>query len=205
MFFVSETIKKLTQEFDLIPDKRKGVLERIPAFISGNVLEQLTSDLIFICTHNSRRSHMAQVWAQTAASYFSIPNVNAYSGGTEATAFNPRAVDALRRIGFKIDLASSGINPKYVVRYSDEHPGFEVFSKRYNEGGNPNVGFAAIMTCSHADENCPIVVGSSIRLSLPYDDPKSFDGTSVESDKYTERSLEIGREMLFAFSQIRKQ
>jgi len=205
MFFVSETIKKLSQEFELIPNERKGVLESVASFVGGKVLEQLTSELIFICTHNSRRSHIAQIWAQTAASYFSIPNVNTYSGGTEATAFNPRAVDTLRRIGFKIDLASSGTNPKYVVRYADEHPPFEVFSKRYNDGGNPNVGFAAIITCTQADMNCPIVVGSSIRISLPYDDPKRFDGMAMESDKYTERSLEIGREMLFAFSQIRKQ
>lgn len=205
MFFVIETIEKLSREFELIPDGRKRVVEELASFLTRNVHEGRASDLIFICTHNSRRSHIAQIWAQTAAAYFNVPMVNAYSGGTEATAFNPRAVDALRKIGFRIDLASMGTNPKYMVRYSDTHPGFEVFSKRYNEAGNPSNEFAAVMTCSHADENCPLVIGASIRVSLPYDDPKEFDGTAMESDKYTERSLEIGREILFAFAQIKKR
>ena len=199
MFFVDETIKRLLKEFEHIPAERRGILSDLSTFIDHHN----PANLVFICTHNSRRSHIAQIWAQTAASHFNVSNVNAFSGGTEATAFNPRAVDALRGLGFRIDLASNGTNPRYV--YSDTHPAFEVFSKKYDDAGNPVKDFAAVMTCSHADENCPVVVGASARISLPFDDPKDFDGTDIESIKYTERSLEIGREILFAFSQIRRQ
>jgi len=201
MFFVDDTIRKLLKEFDQIPRERREILNGLTQYI----IRHKPSNLVFICTHNSRRSHISQVWAQTAASYFNIPNVHAYSGGTEATAFNPRAVHALREIGFKIDAISDGSNPHYNVGYSREHPAFEVFSKKYDDGKNPAKDFAAIMTCTHADVNCPVVVGATARISLPYDDPKDFDGTELESVKYKERSLEIGREILFAFSQIRNR
>jgi len=200
MFFVENTIQQLLKEFGEITNERLSILKELSTCIGRHK----TVNLVFICTHNSRRSHIAQIWAQTAASYFNLPNVHSYSGGTEATAFNPRAVDALRKIGFVIELATPGTNPRYVVRYSTEHPAFEVFSKKYDEVGNPQKDFVAIMTCTHADENCPVVAGASARISLPYDDPKDFDGTDLESIKYGERSLEIGRELLFVFSQIQK-
>lgn len=196
MFFVDETIKRLAREFESIPAERKHVLQEITSFIRNNT----PASLVFICTHNSRRSHIAQVWAHTAAAYFNLQNVKSYSGGTEATAFNSGAVEALRETGFRIDQASSGNNPRYIVRYSDNHPAFEVFSKRYDDAENPSRDFAAIMTCTHADENCPVVVGAAARISLPYDDPKDFDGTEMEAIKYRERVLEIGREILYAFS-----
>lgn len=201
MYFVQDIIKQLLQETDIISAERKQILSGLSSYVD----QHNVANLIFICTHNSRRSHISQIWAQTAASYFDISKVNAYSGGTEATAFNPRAVDALRDIGFKIELSSSGVNPHYSVQYSNDHPTFEVFSKRYDDPGNPTNDFAAIMTCTHADVNCPIVVGATKRISLPYDDPKDFDGTDLESLKYKERSLEIGREILFAFSQIQRR
>lgn len=199
MFFVEKAISRLLEQFATIGDERKRIL----ADISSYVKQHRPADLVFICTHNSRRSHIAQIWAQTAASYFNVPNVNAWSGGTEATEFNPRAVDALRRIGFEINPDARTNNRHYTVRYSDAHPAFEVFSKTYDDVVNPQKDFAAIMTCTHADENCPVVIGASARISLPYDDPKDFDGTAMESEKYDERVLEIGREILFAFSQIK--
>jgi arsenate reductase len=205
MFFADETIKHLSSEFGKIPVQRKHILETIASFISGKLFNKQVAFLIFICTHNSRRSHIAQVWAQTAAAYYDIPNIKTYSGGTEATAFNPRAVDALRKIGFKITPTTNDSNPRYAVEYSDQHRPFMVFSKKYNDAENPTHDFAAIMTCTHADENCPVVPGASVRVSLPYDDPKDFDGTSLESIKYTERSLEIGREILYVFSIIERQ
>jgi arsenate reductase len=204
MFFVEDTIQRLVGEFEEIPSDRKLSLKTITTFVEGKIVNNDVAQLVFICTHNSRRSHIAQVWAQTAASYFGIPNVKAYSGGTEATAFNPRAVDAMRGIGFNIKQKTTDTNPRYVVQYSNYYPGFEVFSKRYDDRENPSNDFAAIMTCTHADENCPIVIGATARISLPFHDPKDFDGTSLESAKYRERSLEIGREILYAFSQIKR-
>jgi protein-tyrosine-phosphatase len=201
LFFVHHTIEELTGEFDKIAPERKKILESIAAFCQS----QRTPKLIFICTHNSRRSHIAQIWAQTAAAYYVVPNVIAYSGGTEATAFNPRAVEAMRGLGFEITEKIPGTNPHYTVSYSSEHPSFEVFSKKYDDRENPSASFAAVMTCSHADENCPFVAGASARISLPFDDPKDFDGTDLEGSKYHERALEIGREILYAFSKIKRQ
>ena len=203
MFFVQETITRLTTEYALISEARKIILRNVASFITNRISNRQQANLVFICTHNSLRSHISQIWAQTAASYFNIANVNTFSGGTETTAFNPLAVNALIATGFRIYATTHGNNPRYMVRYSDRHPEFEVFSKKYDEPQNPSKDFAAIMTCTHADENCPVVTGALVRISLPYEDPKDFDGTDLESDKYKERSLEIGREILFAFSQIK--
>lgn len=205
MFFVAVTIETLRHEFNLIPDERRKILSGITSFIESQISQKSKADLIFICTHNSRRSHVAQIWAQTAAAWYNVKGVNSYSGGTEATAFNVNAIEALRKLGFRISAGSNGNNPKYSVTYADNHLAFEVFSKKYDESPNPDRGFAAIMTCSQADADCPIVSGSAIRISLPYDDPKNFDGTTLESAKYLERALEIGRELLFVFSQIKKR
>ena len=63
--------------------------------------------------------------------------------------------------------------------------------------------FGAIMTCSHADENCPFVNGAEMRMTISFDDPKDFDGTPEEAEMYKERACQIGREILYSFSQIR--
>jgi len=199
MFLVENTITQLLGEFEKISRERKNILENLSRFAASHQ----PSEFIFICTHNSRRSHIAQIWAQTAAAYFNIPDVVAYSGGTDVTAFDRRAVDALRGLGFQINLKTTGSNPHYDVRYSDHHPSFDVFSKKYDDQENPTNGFAAIMTCTHAEENCPVIRGASVRIALPFDDPKEFDGTNLETAKYRERSLEIGREILYAFSKIK--
>jgi arsenate reductase len=159
--------------------------------------------LNFICTHNSRRSHIAQLWAQASADYFGVKDIICLSGGTEATAFNPRAVKAMQEVGFQITIEIPGDNPVYHVSYSATSPSIKVFSKKYDDSFNNNPGFAAIMTCSHADENCPLVLGAKARIAITYDDPKEFDGTPLESEKYVERVQQIGREMLYAFSKIK--
>jgi arsenate reductase len=196
------TVKSLITQFDTISAERKAILKQLTDFIDDNRKRNQKIELIFICTHNSRRSHISQLWAQLAAAYYGIGNVVSYSGGTEATAFNPRAVNAMQNVGFKINAATNGDNPVYEVKFSDEANEVPVYSKKYDADSNPKKNFAAIMTCSHADENCPVVVGMEKRISLPYDDPKDFDGTPQESSKYTERVMEIGKEILFAFSQV---
>lgn len=128
-------------------------------------------------------------------------NVHCYSGGTEATAFNPRAVKAMSDVGFNIIKIDESENPHYQVYFSETRKPLIAFSKVYNDPFNPSGGYAAIMTCSHADENCPLVIGAETRISLPFNDPKDFDGTPQEAEKYHERVLEIGREICYAFSQ----
>ena len=196
-------IDQLIKAFDLITSQRKEALQELTRFVQNKMRVGKPVYLNFICTHNSRRSHLAQLWAQTAAHYYDIKNVFCFSGGTEATAFNPRAVKALQEAGFNITKTKEGDNPVYEVRFASEATPIIAFSKKYDDPFNHNKDFAAIMTCSDADENCPLILGASARIALTYDDPKEFDGTPQEEAKYKERVLQIGREILYAFSQVK--
>jgi arsenate reductase len=197
------TVDKLVSEFHQIPEERKMVIRQLTEYVSKKSQSGQRILLNFICTHNSRRSHISQIWAQTAAYYYGIKHVETFSGGTEATAFNPRAVTAMKQVGFEISIIKDGNNPVYKAKYSADAPAMTMFSKKYDDDFNPKKDFAAIMTCSHADENCPLVQGASGRIALTYNDPKDFDGTPQETAKYAERVHEIGREILYAFSQVK--
>jgi hypothetical protein len=59
------------------------------------------------------------------------------------------------------------------------------------------------MVCAEANESCPIVPGADFRLGLPYQDPKAFDNTPQQNEKYDERCRQIAREMFYVFSQIK--
>jgi arsenate reductase len=185
-----------------IPKDRIPILQDFIDYIQKKVDADQPVNLNFICTHNSRRSQFSQIWAKTAAAYFDI-EINSFSGGVEVTAFNERAVASLKRAGFKV--TQKGIeNPKYFVFYSDDVDPIITFSKLYDDSANAPKGFAAIMTCSHADENCPFIPGAEARIPVRYEDPKAFDGTSEEAARYDERSLQIASEMLYVFSRISK-
>lgn len=196
-------ISVLEKRFDEIPEKRKILLSEFAHYVSEKLNNDEEINLIFICTHNSRRSHMSQIWAQTAAEYYNITNVKCFSGGTEATAFNPRAVRAIRDFGFNVEQKDETENPNYLVYFSEKKAPLKCFSKVYSDEYNPKENFAAIMTCSDADEKCPIVFGAEVRFPIRYDDPKEFDDTELESEKYKERFEQIGIEMLFTFKQIK--
>ncbi|MEY4930251.1 MAG: hypothetical protein RI909_975, partial [Bacteroidota bacterium] len=189
--------------YSLIPEPRKQILKQLAAFVEEKQKTGKSCDFNFICTHNSRRSHISQIWAQTAACYYGANNVYCYSGGTEATAFNPRAVKAMSEVGFEIVKTDDSENPRYEVHFSETEKPLIAFSKVYHDSFNPAGKYAAVMTCSHADENCPLVIGAETRISLPFNDPKDFDGTPQEAAKYHERVLEIGREICYAFSLLK--
>lgn len=187
---------------ETIASERKQSLNSLIEYIQEKVSTQQQIRLHFICTHNSRRSHFAQTWAQTMANYFSIKNVSCYSGGTEATALFPLVAASLQNSGFKIDTISSGSNPIYSIKFSEnEHP-IIGFSKKVEDNFNPKSEFAAIMTCSHADVACPIVTGAEKRIPITFEDPKKFDNTSLQAEKYNERSLQIATELFYVFSQL---
>lgn len=196
------TIEELKQGFDEIPSDRKKLLGKVADFIKQELEQSGAVKLNFICTHNSRRSHLAQIWTQTAAEYYDINNVETYSGGTEATAFNPRAVAAVERAGFDVE-NPGGENPKYKIRYSEDSDPMTCFSKTFDDSANPSENFAAIMTCSDADENCPFVPGTKFRTAVTYRDPKESDGTDREKETYDERCRQIGTEMFFMMSLVK--
>lgn len=199
---VEPKIEQLKNSFNLISDERKELLNQFAEYISTKLKDDNEINLTFICTHNSRRSHISQIWAQAAADYYGIPNIKCYSGGTEATAFNPRAVKAIMKAGFRIEKKDDSDNPLYLVYFSADKEPLKCFSKVYSDSFNPQKEFAAIMTCSDADENCPVVFGAEARFPIRYDDPKEFDDTELEEEKYNERVEQIGREMLFIFNKI---
>jgi arsenate reductase len=193
---IRSLILELLDEIDLIPAARREHLRQLAAHIRSKRAEDQVVRLNFICTHNSRRSHLAQIWMSVAAAWFKITGIETFSGGTEATALNPRAVAALRRAGFQID-DPGGDNPHYRIRFSEAGKELAAWSKVYDDAANPAERFIAVMTCSDADENCPFIPGAELRFPLTYDDPKMADGTPEEERRYDERVREIGREMLF--------
>lgn len=193
-----------TFNFDAISVERRAILQPLIDFIQTKVNNQQEVRLNLICTHNSRRSHLSQVWAQTAAEYCNIKNVFCYSGGTEATAMFPMAVKTLAKQGFKIKTIVEGNNPIYAIKYSqNEHP-VVGFSKTFDDAFNPQSDFAAIMTCSSADQGCPFIAGAEKRFPITFEDPKAFDNTPQEAEKYEERSVQIATELFYVFSQIKK-
>ena len=185
-----------------ISKDRFEILSVLINYIQSKVAEGREVHLNFICTHNSRRSQFSQIWAQTAATYYNIA-ANCYSGGVEVTAFNERAVEAMRRAGFEIK-TEHATNPVYRLSFSKEANPIVAFSKLYDDPTSPTKEFSSIMTCSHADENCPFIPGTEQRIPLRYDDPKEFDDTPLETSKYDERSMQIANEMFYVFSQIKK-
>jgi arsenate reductase (thioredoxin) len=186
-----------------VPAERKAILDKAAQFIRERLDTGKPAQLTFVCTHNSRRSHLAQIWAQTAAAYYGIPNIQTASGGTEATACNIRTVRSLRRIGFSIADSTGGTNPVYIAQFAEAGRGLRLFSKVYSHPDNPQTDFAALMCCDHADEACPVVKGAAARFPIHYKDPRLSDGTPAESATYDERSQQIAREMFYMLSQAR--
>lgn len=188
-------------EFDQIPEERKTQLADLAAFVQSRAKANEPVKLTFICTHNSRRSHMAQIWASVAAAHYGIEKVETFSGGTEATEFNKNAVAALGRSGLKIEKSSDEENPHYMVTYSDQAKPLDCFSKVFDQQPNPTTDFGAVMVCSSADKACPNVSGADQRYAIPFVDPKISDGTDQQDATYDERNRQIAREMLFVMSQ----
>lgn len=193
---------QLVSAFDTIPAERKTLLEKISAYISSVKKQNKEVHLVYICTHNARRSHFGQVWARTAADYFKVGGIHTYSGGTEVTAFHPNAVKAFERIGFKVTKTTHDENPVYHILHSENMSPIVCFSKVFDHADNPQQHFAAIMVCSDAEQNCPFVPGVDLRVLTSYNDPKEFDNTPQQDAAYDERCRQIALETLYVFSKV---
>jgi protein-tyrosine phosphatase/arsenate reductase len=191
------------RHFSEIPAERKLLLERISKYVSNKKLTNEVIQLVYVCTHNSRRSHFGQIWAQVAATFYGIKDVHAFSGGTESTAFHPNAIPAVQRAGCRITAKTQEQNPHYLIRYSDSDAPISCFSKVYSDPVNPQFHFAAIMTCSDAEQNCPFIPNVELRVATTYDDPKTFDNTALQDEKYDERCRQIALENLYVFSLVK--
>ena len=200
-----QNIKNQIEVLDInsISDERKTILQPLIDFIQQKTKNEEVINLNFICTHNSRRSHLSQVWAQVVANYFEVKNVFCYSAGTEATALFPVAAKTLENTGFEVHTLSTGNNPVYSIKYANNSHPVICFSKTITSEFNPTSEFAAIMTCSSADKDCPYISGAEKRIPITYEDPKAFDNAPQQLEKYNERSLQIATEMKYVFSNIK--
>ncbi|APA90719.1 MULTISPECIES: low molecular weight phosphatase family protein [Myroides] len=200
---LSTTISTIL-ESQMISDSRKEVLAPLVAYIQSKVDSKSPIRINFICTHNSRRSHLTQIWMQVAASYYGIANVTCYSGGTEQTAMYPMVATVLKEQGLDVFKIAEGENPIYAIKYGDNEVPIIGFSKKYDAAFNPSGDFAAVMTCSQADGGCPFIAGAERRIPITFEDPKAFDGTANQQTGYFNRSIEIASEMFYILSQIKK-
>lgn len=190
-------------KYSEIPEKRKVGLQQPISFLQEKLDKNQPIHLNFICTHNSRRSQLCQVWAQTFGYYFGIKNLRAFSGGTETTAFHPNAVRALKDSGFRIFKDNNEENPVYLITFSKEKKPVKYYSKVYPEALPQGEKFVAILTCAHAEANCPFIPEAEARFSLKYEDPEKADGTDHERQTYAERNRQIALEMHYLFSQLK--
>ena len=202
-----EKLKFVIDQMDekSVSSERQNSLKPLIDYIEEKLINNKQVSLNFICTHNSRRSHLAQVWAQTIAHYFNFNNVFCFSGGTETTAIYIAALKALIHSGFEIEKISENENPVYNIKYSLHQMPVICFSKCFDHSINPSIDFAAILTCSDAEKECPYISGADIRILMPFEDPKSYDNTSQQDEKYLERSLQIATEMKYIFSKTKSK
>jgi arsenate reductase len=198
---VSEYISVCLNAVGTISDERKELLDKLVLYLQNKHNRKEETQLIYICTHNSRRSHFGQVWAHVAAEYFSFHRIKTFSGGTEATRVHANTIGALQRVGFEVNLSGHPENPNVELQFGGYAP-LLCFSKSYDHAANPKKDFAAIMTCSEAEENCPYIPGAEFRLGTTYADPKAFDGTPEQEKAYEERCLQIATECFYVFSKL---
>lgn len=197
--FFKTSFKKVKLE----DDRKKLLLE-----IADKIAEELDIsglvNLNFICTHNSRRSQLAQTWGFFAASYFDL-NIKSFSGGTEVTAFYRNTVKTLQKVGFLFQLIDfSHQNPKYSISFDGSKKSITGFSKRYDNPENKQP-FIAITTCNSADAKCPFIPEALYRFHLPFTDPKFSDGTADSDLEYLKTNTQIAAEIYFIFSEVKKK
>ncbi len=184
---------------DSINAVRKDKLQELSSIISS----EKSVNINFICTHNSRRSHLGQIWAQTIAEYYNL-NISTYSGGTESTALFPEIINTLESKGFLVTKISQGKNPIFSIKFGENDKPIIGFSKKYDSSFNPDSEFIAVMTCSSAANECPVVKGAKFRFTLTYDDPKISDHTTHQYTVYTERSKQIATEMKYLMKLVKE-
>lgn len=207
--------EKVLQSSKELPADRTSLLLAAAKEIAATNTPEVPTNLLFVCTHNSRRSQFAQFWGAVAISHFGASNLRSFSCGTEATACNERTIESLKRSGVDVEVIANKenlTNPVYRCAFADpdqpadkEAVTVELFSKAFGHASLPTSQVAAMMCCDDADTHCPNVPGAIARTALHYRDPKHSDGTAAESETYDERSLQIAAEMFFLVEEVFKQ
>lgn len=198
--FFQNALKELS-----LSEERKSLLLKIANFIASELKSNNIVNLNFICTHNSRRSQLSQVWAHFAVDYFKLNLIHSFSGGTEATAFYSNTVKTLQEVGFEFHIKDfSHQNPVYEISSKNMTTNIVGFSKVYEHPTNQKP-FIAITTCSHADENCPFIADAVQRFHLPFKDPKAADHTPEAMETYKKTSQLIAGELGYIFENVKNR
>jgi arsenate reductase (thioredoxin) len=203
-----ETLKgraaEIVAESSKLSDDRKTVLAPMAEYISQKLRSEREVEILFVCTHNSRRSQFSQFWVTVAADYYQLKHVHVASCGTTETACNPRTVASLRRFGVSVVKTSEGDNPTYLAQFSDDSPPVKLFSKALGHPSLPKGEFLAAFCCDDADKVCPHVPNAAVRVPLHYVDPKVHDDQPREPVAYDERSLQIAAEMFYVMRRAKE-
>ena len=192
---IKEFILKLNE--NSISKKRLKILDKIINELNKNTLKNNYPKIIFICTHNSRRSQLAEIWSHTFSFIFKKKN-KIFSAGTSKEEFNIRAINVLEKIGFKIKEEGK----KYIFNFSENCNSIHMYSKDISELNLKN-HFITIMTCADSDKNCPAIPNALARILLSYKDPKSFDNSKQETNKYIATSKKIALELFYLFKNLK--
>lgn len=207
---IAAHLETLKTSLDRIEPPHRDAGRALADWIATNHREGATFPVAVVCTGNSRRSALGAMMGNAAASFLGMLEVRFVSAGTTPSAFNPRTIATLRAIGFEIEATGENAppgpagepNPKYQVRWgAGPDQQLTEFSKALGDPALPRDDFAALMVCDEADAGCPFVPGASARISMPFEDPKSADGTAEESSRYAETRDAIGRLLLAAMSE----
>jgi arsenate reductase len=185
-----------------ISEERQAILNVLAKAMVQQWHQHGAIQLNFICTHNSRRSQMAQAWSHALAAEWQLP-IASFSGGVEVTACHPNTLAALLRAGFQGIRTDYGPQPTHWIQWNNSQP-LALFSKSFDHPSNPTQNFIAIMTCSEADENCPFIPRTDHRIPLRYEDPKAWDGTP-EVDAAYDRTAALIRQELNLLFQMTKE
>ncbi|KAB1154696.1 hypothetical protein F7018_14325 [Tenacibaculum aiptasiae] len=187
----------------IINNDRLNLIGDIAHTIIDEFNDREKINLNFICTHNSRRSQLAQVWSFYAIEYFNLKNIFTYSGGTEITAFHRNTVKCLQKTGFNFNIIDfSHQNPRYLISFQGTKKSILGFSKTYDHSSN-SFPYIAITTCDSADENCPFIPDAISRFHLPFTDPKISDNTDLMEETYLNTSKQIAGEVFYIFETIK--
>jgi arsenate reductase (thioredoxin) len=181
-----------------ISQPRKEQLRNIATIIREHQIKYDYTNVMFVCTHNSRRSHLAQLLFLFAASHYRLENISVFSSGTEATRIHQNAMASLSRMGYTYEIIKDDAqNPHFLFNHKDDINKHEIFSKTYDDPSIPREKLIAIMVCDDAYENCPYIPGADARVSLSYIDPKRADGTNECEQVYDATRDQILEEMMF--------
>jgi protein-tyrosine-phosphatase len=187
--------EQIATQISTISSERKLKLDQLSAVLQQEINKNQSVNLVFVCTHNSRRSHFAQVWWETLHYYLKLNFFETFSAGTEVTRIHEHTLQTLEGHGFQLKPLDKKENPTIQVAV-DEHKKMLCFSKLTN---HPSIKqpYVAILTCADAEENCPYIPEAKQRFALTYNDPKKSDGTPDQERIYHERSLTIATEAFY--------